>query len=203
MKSLRGNAFFFFFLFFFPPRSGKVWGKWRFGPLSGKVGGKQHFWPRSGKVWGKAFFGESLGTLLVLVVFLVGILQWNVGLGCTSGEFMYLTFTYIPGESYCRWLRSLLLCLCDVFHTLINSLMPCWFCMSTLGLIRFQIMIWESLGKQHFWPQSGKVWGKWHFWPRPGKVWGKWHFWPRSGKVWGKWHFWPRSGKVWEYCDND
>ena len=37
-------------------------------------------------------------------------------------------FTCMPGEaeSYCRWLRSLLLCLCDVFWALINSLV-CWF----------------------------------------------------------------------------
>ena len=30
------------------------------------------------------------------------------------GEFMYLAFTCMPGESYCWGLRSLL-CLCDVF----------------------------------------------------------------------------------------
>ena len=38
-------------------------------------------------------------------------------------EFMYLVFTRMPGESYRRRLRSLLLCLCDVFRALINS--PC------------------------------------------------------------------------------
>ena len=37
-------------------------------------------------------------------------------------EFMYLVFTCMPGESYRRRLRSLLLCLCDVFRSLINSL---------------------------------------------------------------------------------
>ena len=37
-------------------------------------------------------------------------------------EFMYLVFTCMPGESYHRQLRSLLLCLCDVFQVLINSL---------------------------------------------------------------------------------
>ena len=41
-------------------------------------------------------------------------------------KFMYPVFTRIPGESYHRWLRSLLLCLCDVFQVLINSLV-CWF----------------------------------------------------------------------------
>ena len=35
-------------------------------------------------------------------------------------EFMYLVFTRMPGDIYCR---SLLLCLCDVFRALINSLM--------------------------------------------------------------------------------
>ena len=37
-------------------------------------------------------------------------------------EFMYLVFTRMPGESYRSLLRSLLLCLCDVFRALINSL---------------------------------------------------------------------------------
>ena len=35
---------------------------------------------------------------------------------------MYLEFTRMPGESYRRRLRSLLLCLCDVIRALINSL---------------------------------------------------------------------------------
>ena len=37
-------------------------------------------------------------------------------------EFMYLVFKRMPGESYRRRLRSLLLCFCDVFRELINSL---------------------------------------------------------------------------------
>ena len=37
-------------------------------------------------------------------------------------EFMYLAFTRMPNESYGRRIRSLFLCLCDVFRTLINSL---------------------------------------------------------------------------------
>ena len=41
-------------------------------------------------------------------------------------EFMYLVFTSLPGESYRRRLRSLLVYLCDVFWALINSLV-CWF----------------------------------------------------------------------------
>ena len=53
-------------------------------------------------------------------------------------EFMSLVFTHMPGDSYCRWLRSLLLCLCHVFRSLINSLV-CWFCTGVLGLALFQI----------------------------------------------------------------
>ena len=40
---------------------------------------------------------------------------------------MSLVFTHMPGESYCGWLRSLLLCLSDMFWALINSLLY-WFC---------------------------------------------------------------------------
>ena len=51
---------------------------------------------------------------------------------------MYLVFTRMPGESYRRRLRSLLLYLCYVFRALINSLV-CWFCTSALDLVLFQI----------------------------------------------------------------
>ena len=51
---------------------------------------------------------------------------------------MYLVFTRMPGESYRRRLRSLLLYLCYVFRALINSLV-CWFYTSALGLVLFQI----------------------------------------------------------------
>ena len=48
--------------------------------------------------------------------------------GCTSGglyvPYIYLIFTFMPGESYHRRLRSLLY-LCYVFWMLINSLV-CW-----------------------------------------------------------------------------
>ena len=37
-------------------------------------------------------------------------------------EFKYLVFTRLPGESYRRRFRSLLLYLCYVFRALINSL---------------------------------------------------------------------------------
>ena len=59
-------------------------------------------------------------------------------------QFMYLVFTHMPGEGYLRHLRSLLLCLCNVFRVLINSLV-CWFCMSALGLLLFQIFLQTRL----------------------------------------------------------
>ena len=52
-------------------------------------------------------------------------------------EFMYLVFTRLPGESYRRRLRSLLLYLSYVFRALINSLV-CWFCTIALYLVVFQ-----------------------------------------------------------------
>ena len=54
-------------------------------------------------------------------------------------EFMYLVFTRMPGESNRRLLRSLLLFLCYVFRTLINSLVCC-FCTSAQGLVLFQMV---------------------------------------------------------------
>ena len=48
---------------------------------------------------------------------------------CTSGGVYVPVFTHMPRESYCRWLRSLLLYLCYIFWVLINSLV-CWSCMS-------------------------------------------------------------------------
>ena len=59
----------------------------------------------------------STGTHLFLFFFVCVCVE-NVPLV----EFMYLLFTSMPGESYRRRLRSLLLCLCDVFRALINSL---------------------------------------------------------------------------------
>ena len=53
---------------------------------------------------------------------------------------MYLVFTRMPGESYRRRLRSLLLYLCYVFRVLISSLV-CWFNISALGLVLFQIRV--------------------------------------------------------------
>ena len=64
-------------------------------------------------------------------------------------EFMYLVFTCMPVESYCWWLRSLLLCLCDVFRALINSLV-CWFHLRALWLFLFQIVYVSQISKTHW-----------------------------------------------------
>ena len=48
-------------------------------------------------------------------------------------EFMYLVFTHMPGESYCRRLRSFLLYLCYTFCALINSLV-CWLWETSAGV---------------------------------------------------------------------
>ena len=53
---------------------------------------------------------------------------------------MYLVFTRMPGDSYRRRLRSLLLYLCYVFRALINSLV-CWFCTNALALFCFWVLI--------------------------------------------------------------
>ena len=65
---------------------------------------------------------------------------------CTSGGGVYVPCICLHakwGLLYMR-LRSLLWCLCDVFQMLITSLV-CWLYTSSLGLVRFQIvMIWKS-----------------------------------------------------------
>ena len=50
-------------------------------------------------------------------------------------ECMYLAITRMPGESYRRRFESLLLCSCDVFRALINSLS--WFYTNVVCLILF------------------------------------------------------------------
>ena len=64
-------------------------------------------------------------------------------------EFMYLVFTHMPGESYHRWLGSLLLYLCYVLRTLINSLV-CWFWVSQL--LWQWLVEWCGLNWPSFWP---------------------------------------------------
>ena len=74
-------------------------------------------------------------------------------------EFMYLVFTCMPGESYCRCLWSLLLC-CDVSWVLIFPL--CWGPHSfqfvhfwpTAFIITVQISILLPVGQNTFWKES-------------------------------------------------
>ena len=68
-------------------------------------------------------------------------------------EFMYLVFIHMPGKCYHRRLRSLLLCLCEVFQALINSFMGlvvvfivfvvvgCVFCCFGV-VVRFGVFLW-------------------------------------------------------------
>ena len=58
----------------------------------------------------------------------------------TLSLYIYLVFTPMPAE---RQLWSLLLCLCDVFQVLINSLV-CWFCTGALGFILFRTASWQD-----------------------------------------------------------
>ena len=62
-------------------------------------------------------------------------------------EFMYLVFTCMPGESYRRRLRSLLLYLCYVFWALINSLVDSARALGALFCSRFATFFWSSLLK--------------------------------------------------------
>ena len=79
---------------------------------------------------------------------------------------MYLVFTRMPGESYWRWLRSLLLCSSYVFWALINSLV-CWFCMRALGLGLFQISVTQlkssltSARRMMRLPSGQMMWSTW------------------------------------------
>ena len=58
-------------------------------------------------------------------------------------EFMYLEFTRMQSERYCRRDMSLLLRLCDVFRALLNSLV-CWFCTGALGPFVFDLLTFLS-----------------------------------------------------------
>ena len=50
--------------------------------------------------------------MCVCVLLYSSCVAWFVELTRELVEFMHLVFTRMPGESYCRWLRSLWLCLC-------------------------------------------------------------------------------------------
>ena len=66
---------------------------------------------------------------------------------------IYLVFTRMPGESYCRRLRSLLLCLCNVIGALINSPL-CWLRQQqkqkSLRFIIFDYLVWS-------WPRTSQA----------------------------------------------
>ena len=75
---------------------------------------------------------------------------------------MHLVFTRMPGASYHRRLRSLLLYLCYVLWALINSLV-CWFCTSTQGHVLFKtclLLDWERAGMTKTGKDSMKESGK-------------------------------------------
>ena len=67
-------------------------------------------------------------------------------------EFIYLVFTRMPGKSYPRRLRSLMLCLCDVFRALINSLV-CW-CSRVVPLSDLSGFRGQVLGAERSFPQQ-------------------------------------------------
>ena len=54
-------------------------------------------------------------------------------------EFVYLVFTRMPGESYCKRLRSFLLCSCDVSRVPVDSLCLLIAHRFWLGLVLLQI----------------------------------------------------------------
>ena len=60
--------------------------------------------------------------------------------------FMYLVFTRMPGDCYRRRLGSLLLCLCDVFRALINSLCVLILKKTLCALFCFRLTLF-SLGR--------------------------------------------------------
>ena len=113
----------------------------------------------------------------------VAELPWDVGYkcplgvstfwGCTSGRVMYFVFTRMPGESYRRRLRSLLLYLCDVFRAVINSLV-CWFCSSALGHVLFQICLMLCFAeciRRSFWAAAQWVAALRSAWTTPKPRW--------------------------------
>ena len=57
---------------------------------------------------------------------------------------MSFVFTRMPGWSYCRQLRSLLLCLCDSFRALINSLSVVHLYFGSIFIYSFERLLSES-----------------------------------------------------------
>ena len=71
---------------------------------------------------------------------------------------MYLVFTRMPGESYRRRLRSLLLSLRDVFRALINSL-ACWY---SSGWLEFPFLPMPSCLPVNFCTIAQDCQKRWH-----------------------------------------
>ena len=78
-----------------------------------------------------------LGFWIVWFVFVLNSFQ--VLTDAPLAESVYLVFTRMPGMSYRRWLRSVLLCLCGVFRALINSHV-CW-SISSLFFVYFSLTL--------------------------------------------------------------
>ena len=77
------------------------------------------------RVWDKCFF------LIVAISVRMKPAFGGVNVPCI--------YTRMPREIYCRRIRSLLLCSCDVLRALINSLVR-WFHTAALGHVLFQIL---------------------------------------------------------------
>ena len=73
---------------------------------------------------------------------------------------MYLVFTLMPGEIYGRQIRSLLLCLCDVFRAIINSLVCC-FIFQEVKELTTSILKGTSLFKSGFHQEGQHFSKKW------------------------------------------
>ena len=82
------------------------------------------------KMWGTLFVLYKLCTCIYLR-------------GCISGG-VYVPYIYMPGESYRRQLRSLLLYLCYVFRALMNSLVR-WLC---ICILERSLTFWAIINRQ-------------------------------------------------------
>ena len=69
--------------------------------------------------------------------------------GSTSGGVMYLVFTCIPGESYCRRLKPLLLYVYYIFPILIFCCCCCWFMQKGLITAALNWLAWGTVAANH------------------------------------------------------
>lgn len=97
-------------------------------------------------------------------------------------EFKFLVFTRMPGESYYRQPRSLLLCVGDIFQVLINSLV-CWLMGMSPG---WELGLTVVLNKASFAQLSkkGRQTQERQAWPIP------W-LWKQNIRCLGWWWWWP------------